>query len=95
LSLARWNPVLLQRRVSDLEVANAGQCSFASFFGYLINLPVILTPLLDCFLTYMVGSTLILKKNILKVRLNWPGGALILRKNILKVRLNWPGFLLL
>jgi hypothetical protein len=31
-SLARWNPVLLQRRVSDLEAANAGQCSFASFW---------------------------------------------------------------
>jgi hypothetical protein len=37
LSLARWNPVLLQRRVSDLEATNAGQCSFASFL------------LLDCF----------------------------------------------
>jgi hypothetical protein len=24
LSLAHWNPVLLQRRVSDLEMANAG-----------------------------------------------------------------------
>jgi hypothetical protein len=24
LSLARWNPVLLQQRVSDLEAANAG-----------------------------------------------------------------------
>jgi hypothetical protein len=24
--------VLLQRRVSDLEAANAGQCSFASFW---------------------------------------------------------------
>ena len=24
LSLAHWNPVLLQRRVSDLEVANVG-----------------------------------------------------------------------
>jgi hypothetical protein len=24
LSLARWNPVLLQRRVSDLETTNAG-----------------------------------------------------------------------
>jgi hypothetical protein len=23
-SLARWNPVLLQQRVSDLEAANAG-----------------------------------------------------------------------
>jgi hypothetical protein len=23
-SLARWNPVLLRRRVSDLEAANAG-----------------------------------------------------------------------
>jgi hypothetical protein len=32
LSLARWNPVLLQRRVSDLEAANAGQCSFASLW---------------------------------------------------------------
>jgi hypothetical protein len=53
LSLARWNPVLLQRRVPDLEVANAGQCSFASFFGYLINLLFILTHLLDCFLTDM------------------------------------------
>jgi hypothetical protein len=53
LSLARWNPVLLQRRVSDLEVANAGQCFFASFFGYLINLLFILTPLLDCLLTDM------------------------------------------
>jgi hypothetical protein len=53
LSLARWNSVLLQRRVSDLEVANADQCSFASFFGYLINLLFILTPLLDCFLTDM------------------------------------------
>jgi hypothetical protein len=32
LSLARWNPMLLQRRVSDLEAANAGQCSFVSFW---------------------------------------------------------------
>jgi hypothetical protein len=24
LSLARWNPVLLQQRVSDLEATNAG-----------------------------------------------------------------------
>jgi hypothetical protein len=24
LSLTHWNPVLLQRRVSDLEMANAG-----------------------------------------------------------------------
>jgi hypothetical protein len=32
LSLARWNPVLLQWRVSDLEAANVGQCSFASFW---------------------------------------------------------------
>jgi hypothetical protein len=32
LSLAHWNLVLLQRRVSDLEVANAGQCSFVSFW---------------------------------------------------------------
>jgi hypothetical protein len=32
LSLARWNPVLLQRRVSDLEAANAGHCFFASFW---------------------------------------------------------------
>jgi hypothetical protein len=24
LTLARWNPVLLQRRVSNLEMANAG-----------------------------------------------------------------------
>jgi hypothetical protein len=24
-SLARWNPVLLQQRVSDLEATNAGQ----------------------------------------------------------------------
>jgi hypothetical protein len=24
LSLARWNPVLFQQRVSDLEVTNAG-----------------------------------------------------------------------
>ena len=24
LSLARWNPVILQQRVSDLEVTNAG-----------------------------------------------------------------------
>jgi uncharacterized protein YlxW (UPF0749 family) len=53
LSLAHWNPVPLQRRVSDLEVANVGQCSFASFFGYLINLLFILTHLLDCFLTDM------------------------------------------
>jgi hypothetical protein len=33
LSLAHWNPVLLQQRVSDLEVARAGQCSFASFLA--------------------------------------------------------------
>jgi hypothetical protein len=32
LSLARWNLVLLQRRVSDLEAANVGQCSFVSFW---------------------------------------------------------------
>jgi hypothetical protein len=42
-----------------------------------------------------LGSILILKKNILKVELNWPGGAPILRKSILKVRLSWPRFLLL
>jgi hypothetical protein len=42
-----------------------------------------------------LGSFLILKKNILEVKLNWPDGALILRKSILKVRLNWPEFLLL
>ena len=45
--------MLLQWRVSDLEAANAGQCSFAPFFGYLINLLFILTPLLDYFLTDM------------------------------------------
>jgi hypothetical protein len=33
LSLARWNPVLLQRRVSDLEAANAGRCTFVSFLA--------------------------------------------------------------
>jgi hypothetical protein len=33
LSLARWNPVLLQRHVSDLEAANAGQCSFCFFLA--------------------------------------------------------------
>jgi hypothetical protein len=32
LYLTRWNPVLLQRRVFDLEAANVGQCSFASFW---------------------------------------------------------------
>jgi hypothetical protein len=36
LSLARWNPVLLQQRVSELEMANAGQCSFA-FFLWLLD----------------------------------------------------------
>jgi hypothetical protein len=52
LSLAHWNPVLLQRRVSDLEVANAGQCSFASFFGYLINLFLAEHPCLTVFHRY-------------------------------------------
>jgi hypothetical protein len=33
LSLARWNLVLLQRRVSDLEAANTGRYSFASFLA--------------------------------------------------------------
>jgi hypothetical protein len=26
LSLTHWNPLLLRQRVSDLEMANAGQC---------------------------------------------------------------------
>jgi hypothetical protein len=30
-SLARWNPLLLQQRVSDLEATNAGWCFSASF----------------------------------------------------------------
>jgi hypothetical protein len=34
LSLARWNPVLLQQRVSDLEVTNAGLCLSASLCLY-------------------------------------------------------------
>jgi hypothetical protein len=36
LSLAHWNPVLLQRRVSDLEMANVGY-ALCFFFDYLIN----------------------------------------------------------
>ena len=31
-SLERWNPVLLRRRVSELEATNAGQCPFFFFF---------------------------------------------------------------
>ena len=31
-SLERWNPVLLHRRVSELEATNAGQCPFFFFF---------------------------------------------------------------
>ena len=31
-SLERWNPVLLRRRVSELEAINAGQCPFFFFF---------------------------------------------------------------
>jgi hypothetical protein len=31
-SLECWNPVLLRRRVSELEAINAGQCPFFSFF---------------------------------------------------------------
>jgi hypothetical protein len=37
LSLTHWNPVLLQRRVSDLEMTNAGW-RLCFLFGYLINL---------------------------------------------------------
>jgi hypothetical protein len=37
LSLTHWNPMLLQRRVSDLEMINAGWC-LCFLFGYLINL---------------------------------------------------------
>jgi hypothetical protein len=37
LSLMHWNPMLLQRRVSDLETTNAGQC-LCFLLGYLINL---------------------------------------------------------
>ena len=32
-SLARWNPVLLLGRVSELEATNAGQCPFFFFFA--------------------------------------------------------------
>jgi hypothetical protein len=40
-------------------------------FGYLINLLLTLTPLLDYFFCQIwLGSILILKKNILKVKLN-------------------------
>ena len=31
-SLERWNPVLLHRRVSELEATNAGHCPFFFFF---------------------------------------------------------------
>ena len=37
LSLMHWNPMLLQRRVSDLDTTNAGQC-LCFLLGYLINL---------------------------------------------------------
>ena len=32
-SLECWNPVLLRRRVSELEGINAGQCPFLVFFA--------------------------------------------------------------
>jgi hypothetical protein len=53
LSLTHWNPVLLQRRVSDLEMKMLVS-SLCFFFGYLINLLFSWTPLLDFFLTDMV-----------------------------------------
>jgi hypothetical protein len=42
-SLERWNPVLLHRRVSELEAANAGHCPFFSFFVFVRRLFYLLT----------------------------------------------------
>jgi hypothetical protein len=42
-SLACWNPVSLQHRVSELEATNAGQC-FLLLFVFTIKLLYILTP---------------------------------------------------
>jgi hypothetical protein len=43
LSFARWNPVLLQHRVSDLE-ATVLVSAFLLLFVFIIELPYILTP---------------------------------------------------
>jgi hypothetical protein len=37
MSLSHWNPMLLQRRISELEMTNAGQC-LCFLLVYLINL---------------------------------------------------------
>jgi hypothetical protein len=65
---------------------------FLLLFGYLIKLLLILTPLLDCFLTDMAWLYSDLEEKHYQDRAEL---ALILKKSILKVRLNWPGFLLL
>ena len=44
-SLERWNPVLLHRRVSELEATNAGQCPFFLFFILVRRLFYLLTSL--------------------------------------------------
>jgi hypothetical protein len=42
-SLERWNPVLLHRRVSELEATNAGWCPFFFFFVLVCGLFYLLT----------------------------------------------------
>jgi hypothetical protein len=61
LSLARWNPVLLQQRVSNLE---GGMLVSALLlpFGYFIKLLLTLTLLLDCFLPDMARQYSILEE---------------------------------
>jgi hypothetical protein len=51
LFLPQWNPLLLQKQISDLKMTNAGQC-LCFFLGFLISLFLTMCPSSTVFVRY-------------------------------------------